>query len=112
MTRVLAGANLALRFLLELCGIVAAAWWGFQLGADGPMRYLLAILAAAVVIVFWALVVAPKASNPIPPLPRVLIGSSVLLLTAIGLWATGQPVLAAEFAILIVLNTVVMLATG
>ncbi len=108
----LAGANLALRFLLELCGLAAAAWWGFHLLPDGPMRYVLALLAAAVVGVFWAIVVAPKASNPIAPLPRVLIGSGVLLLTAIGLWATDQPVLAGEFAVLILLNTIVMVVTG
>ena len=108
----LAGANLGLRFLLELAGIAAAAWWGYQLLADGPIRYVAAILAAAVLIGFWAVVVAPKASNPIAPTPRFLIGSVVLLLAAAGLAVVGQPTLAAAFAVLVVLNTLVLLLAG
>jgi hypothetical protein len=108
----LASVNLALRFLLELCGIAAAAWWGYQLLPAGPMRIVLAVAAAAVVIGFWAVVVAPKATNPIPPTPRVLIGWAVLILTAAGLAMAGQPLWAVVFAALIVLNTLIMLLTG
>ncbi|HEX5396963.1 MAG TPA: YrdB family protein [Candidatus Limnocylindria bacterium] len=106
------GANLVLRFVLELCGVAAATWWGYQLLPEGPMRYVLALVAAAMVIGLWTVVVAPKASKPIPPTPRFLIGSAVLLLTTAGLWSAGQPALAAVLAAAIVLNTLLMLVLG
>jgi hypothetical protein len=105
----LAGANLALRFLLELAGIGAAAWWGFHAVSGTALRIGLAVVAVVVLVAFWALVVAPGATNPIPPTTRMLIGSVVLLLAAAGLWATGQQAIAAVLGALIVLNTILML---
>ena len=51
----LKGANLALRFLLELAALAAVGYWGWDAG--GP---LLAIAAVAAVAVVWGLFVAPK----------------------------------------------------
>jgi Na+/melibiose symporter-like transporter len=105
----LAGANLTLRLLLELAGIAAVAWWGYHALSHGALRIGLSIVAVVVLVVFWALLVAPKASNPIPPTPRFLIGSFVLLVAALALWFSDQPTLAGIFAVLIVLNTILML---
>jgi Protein of unknown function (DUF2568) len=103
--------NLGLRFLLELAGIVALAYWGWA-AAEPPLRYLLALVAPAVLIVVWALVVAPKANNSIPQPTRMVIGSVLLLLAAGALALAGQPLVAAGFAILIVANTALLLVRG
>ena len=47
-------APLALRFLLELAGVAALAWWGIQTGADDAGRAVLAIGAAGSLVVVWA----------------------------------------------------------
>ena len=49
------GANLALRFLLELFGLAAVGYSGWQV-AGGPLRWVAAILAPLALAAFWALV--------------------------------------------------------
>jgi hypothetical protein len=104
-------ANLALRFLLELAGIVAVGIWGYEL-ASGPLRWVLALGAPAVMIMLWARLIAPRAKIGIDQRVRIVIGSAVLLLAA-GLFATtGAMTAAVAFAALIVLNTVLLFILG
>jgi hypothetical protein len=104
--------NLGLRFLLELCGIAALAAWGWSVSDALPLRLAAAVLAPAVLIVVWALVVAPRARNPVPQTSRMLIGT-VLLLACAGLLAVAGPVgLAAVFAAANIANTALLLALG
>jgi hypothetical protein len=104
--------NLGLRFLLELCGIAALAAWGWSVSDALPLRLAAAVLAPAVLIVVWALVVAPRARNPVPQTSRMLIGT-VLLLACAGLLAVAGPVgLAAAFAAANIANTALLLALG
>lgn len=103
--------NLGLRFLLELSGIAALAAWGW--GAAGPpLQYGLALGAPAVLILVWALGVAPRARNRIPQGARVVLGSVLLLGTAGMLAVAGQPAMAVAFAILIVVNTMLLIVLG
>lgn len=37
------GANLALRFLLELCALIALAYWGFETGSGAIAKFALGI---------------------------------------------------------------------
>jgi hypothetical protein len=101
--------NDAIRFLLELAGIAAAAYWGYRTAGEGPPGVALAVVASGILIVFWGLVVAPRAVNPIAPTARVLIGSTALLLTAAGLYVAGQTTFALVFAALIIVNTALFL---
>lgn len=108
----MAVANLALRFLLELAGVGALAYWGWQ-AADGfPVRLVLAVVAGGALVVAWALVVAPKASNPIPQDVRMLIGTGLLLLAAGALAVSGQPGAAIGLAVLVVVNQVLVFVLG
>jgi hypothetical protein len=103
------GLALALRLALELAGVAAVAWWGIQRGSDEANRAILAIGAATLLIVVWGLVVAPKARNPLAPRPRWLIGSALLLLSAVALWSAGSPTLALVFGCLVIMDSVVLL---
>ncbi|MFN8518855.1 MAG: DUF2568 domain-containing protein [Chloroflexota bacterium] len=71
-------AALAGRFLLELAGVAALVWWGIKVGTDDISRAGLALLAGGGLVVVWALVVAPKARNPLSPMTRWLIGTVLL----------------------------------
>ncbi len=103
----LAASNLVLRFLLELAGLAALGYVGFQL-VDGPVRWVTAVAAPSVLAVIWGLVVAPNASNALAPSVRELIGSALLLAVALGLALAGQPQPATVFAALVLVNTVLL----
>ena len=107
----MAQANLALRFLLELAGIAAIGYWGYH-AATGLERWLIAIGAPAILIVFWSLVVAPGANVPIPLQVREVIGSIILLAAAAALYVAGAQAAALAYAGLIILNTVLTLVLG
>jgi hypothetical protein len=62
---VLRGANLAVRFALELCALAIAAYWGWET-ATGALRVVLALAAPVAVIVVWGLFVAPKRKIDLP----------------------------------------------
>ena len=96
--------NLGLRFVLELCMLVALGVWGFS---ENIVLGIAAPLAAAVV---WGLWIAPKASRG----SAIRRASSVelLLFGAAGaaLAAAGHPLAAAVFLAAVVLSEVLMLA--
>lgn len=100
---------LVLRFLLEVAGVAALAWWGIKAGSDDLSRAGLAIIAAGGLIVIWALVVAPKARNPLSPTTRWLIGTVLLMVAAVALWTVGPQELAILFAVLVAIDTAILL---
>lgn len=105
-------ANLALRFLLELAGIAAIAYWGFNAVDAWPLQVALAIIGPVVFITAWGRIVAPRAVNAISQTTRVLIGSVILLVTAGALALAGLAVLALAFAVLVIVNTFLMQRLG
>lgn len=110
--RAVLNLNLAVRVLLELAGVVALWLVGWGASDALPVRLLAAFALSGALVVAWGLVVAPKAHNAIPQRTRMLIGTA-LLLAAAGLWAlAGQPVWAAVFAVVNVVNTAALLALG
>jgi hypothetical protein len=100
---------LVLRFLLEVAGVAALAWWGIKVGTDDMSRGGLAILAGVGFIVIWALIVAPKARNPLSPTTRWLIGTVLLMVAAVALWTVGPQELAILFAVLVAIDTALLL---
>jgi uncharacterized protein DUF2568 len=102
----------AVRFIVELLGVGAVAYWGWQTGPDGIGRVALALAATAAFVVVWAFVVAPKADNPLSQPTRDVIGTGLLLLAAGGLAVAGQPGFAAAFAAIVVIDQLVMVALG
>jgi hypothetical protein len=103
------GVAAVLRFLLELAGIAALAVWGIRTGSDDVSSAVLALGAAGLLIVLWAIIVAPKARNPLTPHVRWLIGSGLLLVAAAALWSVGLSIAAVLFAVLNVVDTIAML---
>jgi hypothetical protein len=102
----------ALRFLLELAGVVALWFAGWQVSDALPVQLLAAFGGAGILVGLWAVIVAPRAVNPIAPVPRMLVGTVLLLGCAAVLALAGQPVLGAVFAVVNVLNTLVLLVVG
>jgi hypothetical protein len=91
MLELIKGANLALRFLLELCALVALGYWGFKTGSGMLTRIALGIGAPLVAAIVWGPFVAPGApvslSLPLTLLLQALVfGSAIAGLGATASW--------------------------
>ena len=106
-------ANLGLRFLLELCALVALAYGGWSAG--GPrfwQRLLLAVLAPLAAALIWGRWVAPRSdrllADPLRLVPEwVVFGSATAALIA-----TGHPLLGAALAVLAAGNRLALWRLG
>jgi hypothetical protein len=110
--RTVSVVNLAIRFATELAGFAAVGYAAFQVPAPLPVRVLVAAGATILVIGAWAVAVAPRGPNPMPPIQKDLIGSVILLGAAAALAWSGQTQLAIGFAIVVVANTVLLAILG
>jgi hypothetical protein len=61
-----AGVNLAVRFVLELCALAALAYGGFLVPGPLPVRIGLAVLLPVGAAVVWGRWVAPRATIRCP----------------------------------------------
>ena len=91
------GANLVLRFLLELTALAATSYWGFA-SSSGVRQWILGLGAPAVVAVVWGLFVSPKAKIELPRPARFAVELAVWAAAALALVAAGQAVLGIAFA--------------
>ena len=105
---VMKNANLALRFLLELCVLAALAYWGFQTGQTTIVRIVLGIGAPLVAVVVWALLGAPKAPWHLKGVWRLLLEVVFFGLPAVALFVVGQHILGIVFALVFILNTILI----
>lgn len=100
-------ANLAVRFLLELCALAALGVWGWH--APGPLAVRLVAAAAAPLAgaMVWGTWVAPKAPRRLPDPLRLGVELLVFGNAVVGLLATGNPgwalALAAAYAVSVAL---------
>jgi hypothetical protein len=56
-------ANLALRFLMELCTLAVLCYWGFQTGKGYGVKIILCVGVPLIAAVAWGMFVSPKASS-------------------------------------------------
>jgi hypothetical protein len=109
---VIKGANLALRFLLELCALVALGYWGFKTGSGEITKLALGIGVPLVAAVVWGVFVAPRAPVALPGFMVLLLQVFVFGSAAAGLAATGHRALALGFAVVVVINAILMYVWG
>ena len=86
------GANLVLRFLLELSALAATSYWGFAT-ASGVTQWVLGLGAPALVAVVWGLFLAPKRKVELQKPVRFAIELLVFAAAALALISADQPVL-------------------
>ncbi len=101
-------ANLALRFLLELCALVAFGYWGSQTG-EGPLfRFGLGLGAPLLYAVVWGTFVAPRSVLHLSKRVKAILGLVILELAATALAIAGQPILAAVFGAIVLINAILL----
>lgn len=100
--------NLALRFLLEICVIIAFGYWGIQNGKGMFFKLLLGIGAPVLFVVIWSLFGSPKATFPLNGALHFMLEFVIFSLAVIALYAAGRTQLATIFAILIIINQILL----
>ena len=108
MLEVIKGANLLLRFLLELFALGALGYWGFKTGDGMLAKVGIGIGAPLVAAVVWAVFVSPQASVQLPAILVLLLQVLVFGAAAAGLVVTGHRTLALVFGVIVVINAILM----
>src|SRR5690349_2602640 len=104
MLAIVQSANLALRFLLELCALAALAFWGYHAGTGWVARIGLAVGAPLLAAIVWGAFVAPKATIAVPGPARLALELAVFGAAAAGLYAAGHPALAWALGLAFAIN--------
>ena len=100
-------ANLALKFLLELCAFAALAWAGARL-FDGVWSVVAAVLLPLAAVVVWGLWCAPRSSRRLPTRARIPLELGVFAVAAVLLGLSGLPVVAVVLAAVMAVNAVLL----
>jgi hypothetical protein len=108
----LRAVSAGLRFLLELAGLAAVAYWGVTVG-DGLLQQVsLAVGAVVLLAGVWGLFVAPKAGRRLGD-PLRLVVELVVFGVAVGaLVSVGQVLVGLGFGLLVVVSEVLVVVLG
>ena len=105
-------ANLALRFLLEVCALAALAYWGFRTGEGTIARWALGIGAPLLAAIVWGTFVAPKAAMSVSSPVRLGFELLVFGAAVAALFAAGRPGLAIALGVVYAINRVLVAVWG
>ena len=108
MLELIKGANLALRFLLELFALGALSYWGFKTGGGTIAKISLGVGAPLVAAVMWGVFVSPRAPVQLPVLLSLILQALVFGSAASGLVVTGHRTVAVMFLMIVVINALLM----
>jgi hypothetical protein len=100
--------NLAVRFALELCALVALAEWGWHASDKLVLQLLLAVAAPLVAAAAWGAWVAPRASRRLTDPARLGVEALVFTAATAGLLATEHVTLAIALAVVYVVNVALL----
>jgi hypothetical protein len=97
-------ANLALRFVLELCLLAALGYWGYAVGGTLAVSILLAVMIVVGTAVVWGVLLSPKRAVQWPAAARLVLEVALFGLAVAALAGTGHPALAAALGVVYVIN--------
>jgi hypothetical protein len=105
-------ANLAIRFLLELCLLAAFGYWGARATGSTIWNVALAIGVPLAVCVVWGYFVAPRAARPLSTVPWVVVQLVLFGLGWAALASRGVETLGAVLFLVTVANLGILVALG
>jgi hypothetical protein len=100
--------NLGIRFLLELCILFSVGYWGYQFPKSQILKIGLCIGAPLLVAIVWGTFLAPKASIQLPGPIFLILEIIVFAIATLAIYFTGHPILAWVFAIISVINRILL----
>lgn len=110
MLTLLKTLNLALAFFLELFMLYAIGYWGFHLKQSTGIRWFVGIGLPVLVAIVWGIFLAPKSVVQVPHHIK-LLGKFILMESAAALlYSTGKTSIAVSFAVITIINFILILA--
>ena len=101
----LKGVNLGLAFLLELGVLVALGYWGFTVGPNTFLKFVLGLGAPALAVVVWAIFGAPKSSTQLQGVAYLVLQAVFFGGGALALVVAGQRGWGIAFALIALVNS-------
>ena len=105
--------NLAVRFILEMAGMVALGWWGWN-QSEGILRFLLALGIPFLAAMLWGTFAVPddpsrsgEARVPVPGIVRLMLELTFFGLATWSLFATGLTTLGWVYGIAVLIHYVI-----
>lgn len=104
--------NLLVAFLLELVSLYAVGYWGWQVGGDGFLKFVLAIGLPILVAVIWGVFGAKedlyRGTGPIPVSGKVrlAIEIGVFAFATLAFYAAGATLAAIIFGVVALVQRV------
>ena len=106
---VVKGINAALAFVLELAMLFGFGYWGYQVGRDSWLGWVLAIGLPIVAVLIWGAFFAPRAAKRLSLVPGALLSMGLFLLAALVLALSQQPLAGVVLAAVAVTNRALVL---
>jgi hypothetical protein len=106
------GLNLVFRFALELLALLALFLWGTALSDDLAVQLVLGLGAPLLVVIVWALFVAPKASRRLPDPLRLVVELVIFALASMAFGLAIGAVVAIMFGLAVVISLALMFLWG
>lgn len=100
--------NIAIRFILEVCALVCLAYWGFQNNQGILMKLGLGIGSPLLIAIIWGVFGSPAAPISVKGFHRILLELLIFGLATLALYSSGKPTLAIIYAIIVVLNRILI----
>ncbi len=104
--------NLALAFLLELCMLAALGYWGFSTHQSWLSQFGLGLGAPILAAVIWGIFLSPRASVPLSTPLKFSLEVIVFGCAVVALAAAHRPNWAWAFALVVVLNKLLLYVWG
>lgn len=102
------GANIALRFLLELAAVAALGYWGAHVGTMLPLKLLLGLGAPLLLVLVWGTFAAPRATVTLPAPAPFLLRLALLILAGGALALAGRATWGMAYTALAVVNAALL----
>lgn len=112
MIAILKSINLALAFLLELALLAAFGYWGFQSGGSTLVKILLGIGLPLLVALIWGIFMAPNSARRLQGGAYLALKAVLFGLAVAALMAAGRTTLGVLFAVVVVINTILLFIWG
>jgi hypothetical protein len=105
---VIKGIIASIFFLLELSMLASFVYWGFHIGKGLFLKILIGIGTPILVAFIWGTFIAPKATFPVTVPITIILQSILFGLAAAALFFSGKGSLALIFAIVVIIEMVLM----
>lgn len=101
-------SNLGLAFAMELAGLAAFAWWGWNASSGTVLRLALAVGLPVIGAVLWGLFAAQAGSTYGGPVVTPIFKTLFFGLAGLAVWTLDHHVLGVAFVLVVAANLVII----